>query len=159
MSIEAGNTHGQIMQFVQAYEADWVTRDGRLVIDQPDVRQKLIAAVDGYTAIYRKGCTPPDSTDWAAVDNNKVFLAQKVVMTLNESLSIPNALKRERPEDYYQNSATIDDRMAARTARPPTADNAFPIRGSFYASYAAPIFKDGGHVDTAKEFVSFLVSA
>jgi hypothetical protein len=25
-------------QFVQAYEADWVTRDGRLVIDNPQVR-------------------------------------------------------------------------------------------------------------------------
>jgi multiple sugar transport system substrate-binding protein len=33
--------------------------------------------------------------------------------------------------------------------------NAFPIKGSFYA---APIFKDGGHVATAKEFVRFLVA-
>ncbi len=44
-----------------AYEADYVTRDGRLVIDDPEIRQRLIKAMDSYTAIYRKGCTPPDS--------------------------------------------------------------------------------------------------
>ena len=36
-------------------------------------------------------------------------------MTLNDTLSIPNALKRERPEDYYEN--TCDDRMATRPGR------------------------------------------
>jgi multiple sugar transport system substrate-binding protein len=148
MSVEAGDTHAQFNQFVQAYEGDWVTREGRLVIDQPDVRQKLIEAVDRYTAIYRKGCTPPDSTAWAAIDNNKAFLAQTVVMTPNESLSIPNALKRDRPDDYYENTATIEWPLGPN-------GNAFPIKGSFYA---APIFKDGGHVDTAKEFVRFLVA-
>ena len=108
MSVEAGDTHAEFAQFAQAYEADWVTREGRLVIEQPDVRQRLIKAIDRYTAIYRKGCTPPDSTAWASIDNNKAFLARTVVMTPNESLSIPNAFKRERPEDYYQNTATIE---------------------------------------------------
>ena len=46
-----------------AYDADYVTRDGRLVIDDPEVRRRLIKAIDSYTAIYRKGCTPPDSVD------------------------------------------------------------------------------------------------
>ena len=36
-------------------------------------------------------------------------------MIPNDSLSIPNALKRERPDDYYKNTATI--RMAAWAAR------------------------------------------
>ena len=29
-------------------------------------------------------------------------------MTVNQTLSIPNALKSERPHDYYENTATID---------------------------------------------------
>ena len=29
-------------------------------------------------------------------------------MTPNATLSIPNALKRERPDDYYKNTATIE---------------------------------------------------
>ncbi len=69
-------------------------------------------------------------------------------MTPNETLSIPNALKRERPDDYYENTATIEWPLG------PTA-SAFPIRGVFLA---AVVFKDGGHVATAKEFVRFLVA-
>jgi multiple sugar transport system substrate-binding protein len=148
MSIEAGDTGNQFSQFVQAHEADWVTREGRLVIDQPDVRQRLIEAIDRYTAIYRQGCTPPDSVAWASTDNNEAFLAQTVVMTLNQSLSVPNALKHERPDDYYKNTATIEWPLGPE-------GNAFPIKGSFYAG---PIFKDGGHVASAKEFVRFLVA-
>ena len=42
MSGEApGETDVQFLQFVDAYGADYVTRDGRLVIDDPEVRQKL----------------------------------------------------------------------------------------------------------------------
>ena len=37
---------------MSAYEADYVTRDGRLVIDQPEVRSRLAGALDGYTALY-----------------------------------------------------------------------------------------------------------
>jgi multiple sugar transport system substrate-binding protein len=148
MSDEAGDTNNQFAQFAQAYEADWVTRDGKLVIDDPEIRRRLVKTIDSYTEIYHKGCTPPDSAAWADIDNNKAFLAQTVVMTPNESLSIPNALKHERPEDYYQKTATIEWPLGPR-------GNAFPIRGSFYA---APIFRGGGHVATAKEFVRFLVA-
>jgi multiple sugar transport system substrate-binding protein len=148
MSVEASDTNGQFRQFLHASAADWVTRDGRLVIDDPDVRRKLIEAMDSYTAIYRKGCTPPDAITWANIDNNKQFLAQSVVMTANDSLSIPNALKRERPQDYYDNTATIEWPLGQR-------GEPFPIDGQFYA---AVVFKDGGNVAVAKDFVRFLVA-
>ena len=63
MSGEAGDTQHQFLQFMAAYDADYVTRDGRLVIDDPEVRRRLIEAIDAYTAVYRKGCTPPGSID------------------------------------------------------------------------------------------------
>ena len=63
MSAEPATPTSEFFQFVHAYEADYVTRDGRLVIDDPEVRRRLIKAIDSYTAIYRKGCTPPDSVD------------------------------------------------------------------------------------------------
>ena len=104
--------------------------------------------MDSYTAVYRKGCTPPGSVGWDDRGNNQAFLAQAVVMTPNNSLSIPNALKRERPEDYYENTATIE--------WPTGADGeAFPIDRPFFA---AAVFKAGGNVATAKEFVRFLVA-
>ena len=87
---------------------NYVTRDGRLVIDDPEVRRRLIDAVDSYTAIYRKGCTPPDSVRGMAYSNNAQFLAQTIVMTPNQTLSTVEPLKRERPDDYYENAVTID---------------------------------------------------
>jgi multiple sugar transport system substrate-binding protein len=148
MSADAPDSQIQFDQFIGAYEADWVTRDGRVVIDDPEVRRKLIKAMDSYTAIYRKGCTPPDSVSWANIDNNKAFLAQTVIMTANSTLSIPNALKRDRPDDYYKNTATIEWPLGP-------SGEPFPIEGFVYQAVA---FKRGAHVATAKDFVRFLVA-
>jgi multiple sugar transport system substrate-binding protein len=83
----------------------------------PEIRQKLAKAIDSYTALYRKGCTPPDSVGWSNIDNNEQFLAQSVVMTPNPSLSIPNALKSERPDDYTRTLPRSNGRLA-RLASP-----------------------------------------
>ena len=69
-------------------------------------------------------------------------------MTVNGTLSIPNALRAERPEDYYKNTATIE--------WPDGADGQpLAIEIGFYSAVA---FKAGGHVPLAKEFVRFLVA-
>jgi multiple sugar transport system substrate-binding protein len=149
MSGEPADTTEEFFQFLAAYDADYVSRDGRLVIDDPEVRRRLIEAIDAYTAVYRKGCTPPGSITWDSdYDNNEQFVAQAIVMTLNLTLSIPNALKRERPDDYYENTATIEWPLG------PDGE-AFPIRGTFQG---AVVFKDGRNVEAAKEFVRFLVA-
>jgi multiple sugar transport system substrate-binding protein len=149
MSGKAPDTQNQFFQFLSAYDADYVTQDGRLIIDDPRARRRLIEAIDAYTAVYRKGCTPPRSIYWDSnLDNNQQFLAQAVVIVLNDTLSIPNALRRERSEDYYKNSATI--------AWPLGPDGkSFPIFGDFWG---AVVFKHGRNVETAKEFVRFLVA-
>jgi multiple sugar transport system substrate-binding protein len=144
----AVDTWFQFLQFVAAYDAEYVTREGDLVIDDPEVRRGLVKAMTNYTAIYSKGCTPPDSVTWDEYGNNEAFLAQAVVMTANETLSIPNELKGERSDDYYDNAATIEWPLSPR-------GEAFPIGSTVNP---AVVFKDGGHVATAKEFVRFLVS-
>jgi ABC-type glycerol-3-phosphate transport system substrate-binding protein len=86
--------------------------------------------------------------NWSTGDrNNKAFLAQTVMMTENEALSIPNALKHERPDDYSKGVATIEWPLD-RSGEP------FPIIG-----YVIPavVFKDGDHSETAEAFVRFLV--
>jgi multiple sugar transport system substrate-binding protein len=148
MSGQVSETTFQFFQFLAAYDAEYVTRDGKLVIDDPQVRQRLVKAIESYAAIYLKGCTPPDSVTWDGFVNNERFLNQAVIMTPNNSLSIPNALKRERPDDYYKNTATIEWPLG------PDGE-AFPIKGSVFAAVA---FKDGHHVEAAKEFVRFLVT-
>jgi multiple sugar transport system substrate-binding protein len=146
MSVEANDTTDQFFQFVHANDADYVTRDGEFAIDDLAIRQRLVKEIDSYTAIYRKGCTPPDSVIWDDGGNNQAFLAETVVMTTNLSLSIPNALKGERPDDYYKNVATIEWPFGS-------SGESFPIRGLVHQ---AVVFKDGGNVAAAKEFVRFL---
>jgi multiple sugar transport system substrate-binding protein len=148
MSVENTDTVFQFLQFVAAYKADYVTPDGRLVIDDPEIRRKLIDAIDSFTEIYRKDCSPPDSATWPPYGNNERFLKQVVVMTTNETLSIPNELKRDRPEDYRDNVSTIEWPLGP-------GGEIFPIVGTIYA---AVVFKDGSHVSAATDFVRFLVS-
>jgi multiple sugar transport system substrate-binding protein len=143
-----GDTGIEWKQFVSAYDADYVTPDGRLVIDDPAIRDKLVQAIDSYTAIYRRGCTPPESMNWSGLGNNEAFLAQTVVMTPNLTLSIPNALKRERPDDYYEKVVTIEWPLGPR-------GEPFAIVGDLFP---AVVFKDGGNTAAAEEFVRFLVA-
>ncbi len=148
MSSLTSDTLLEFFQFVTAYGASYVTEDGQLVIDNPQIRRNLIHAMDSYTAIYRKGCTPPDSVTWDGFGNNKAFLAQAVVMTANVSLSIPNALKHDHPEDYYKNTATIEWPLGPH-------GEPFPIVGTVVS---AVVFKDGSNVTAAKDFVRFLTA-
>jgi multiple sugar transport system substrate-binding protein len=146
MSASATDTDDQFFQFQLAYGVSWIGLDRRPRVDDPVVRAGLVKALDAYTTIWRKGCTPPESASWANIDNNKAFLAQIVVMTPNGSLSIPAALKRERPEDYYRNAATLGW---------PAAANGQPLVVMGYL-YRGVVFKDGGHGAAAEEFVRFL---
>jgi multiple sugar transport system substrate-binding protein len=134
-------------QFRSAYGANYVTADGKLVIDEPEIRQGLVRAIDRYVEIYRKGCTPPGSVAWGYADNNKAFHDHSVVMTPNETLSIPNQLRRERPEDYRENIATIEWPLGPH-------GEAFPIFGLIYS---AVVFKEAENAGTATDFVRFLV--
>jgi multiple sugar transport system substrate-binding protein len=131
MSIEGTDTTDQFFQFVSAYDADYVTREGKLVIDDPEIRKRLVRAIDAYTVVYRKGCTPSGSATWRDIGNNEAFLAGTVVMTANMSLSIVNALKRERPDDYYKSPSGSRDLSSLRwssrtvaTSRPPKSSSA-----------------------------------
>ena len=89
--------------------------DGRLQVDDPAVRAGMVEALAAYTAIWRKGCTPPDSTSWTNIDNNKAFLAQTVVMTPNSSLSIPARCARRSRRLLRE---CRDHRLAAGRERP-----------------------------------------
>jgi multiple sugar transport system substrate-binding protein len=147
MSVEATDTEDQFFQFVQAADANYVTREGRLLIDEPEVRRRLVRAMESYTAIWRKGCTPPDATAWQNPGNNRAFVTQRVTMTPNITLSIPNAIRRERPDDYYKNTATIAWPLGP-------GGNPFPIYGEVRG---AVVFANADHVAAAEDFLRFLV--
>jgi multiple sugar transport system substrate-binding protein len=114
---------------------------------EPELRAKLIEALGSYTGLYRKGCVPPDATGWDNASNNKAFLEQRVVMTMNGTLSVPAALRTARPEDYTKNAVTLAWPSGAH-------DEPLAIRSQ---SSQITVIKAGGHVAAAMEFVRFLI--
>ena len=148
MSGDGIDTEDQMLQFQLAHEAAWVDTDQRLQIDDPKVRRGMVQALDEYTAIWRKGCTPPDSTAWPGYGNNQAFLEQRVVLTPNTTLSIPGELRSAQATDYYDNAATIDW---------PVITNGEPVAilGFFHRGV---VLKDGDNTALAKDFVRFLVT-
>ena len=67
-------------------------------------------------------------------------------MTVNETLSIPRALKESRSDDYYRNAITIEWPSDA-FGRPEHINTTL---------FRAVVFKDAGHMAAAKELVRFL---
>jgi multiple sugar transport system substrate-binding protein len=148
MSAAALDTDDQLFQFQLAYGTPWLGRDGRLQVDAPAVRAGIIKALEAYTAIWRKGCTPPDSVKWKNIDNNEQFLAQTVMMTPNPTLAVPNAVRAVRPDDYYRNAATIDW---------PNGVDGQPLLIEGWIGLAV-VFKDGRNRALVEDFVRFLVA-
>jgi multiple sugar transport system substrate-binding protein len=146
MSAAGSDTIDELFQFQLAYDAPWITPDGRLQVDDPRVLAGMVEALTDYTAIWQKGCTPPDSTGWRNIDNNKAFLAQTVVMTANTTLSIPAALRTARPDDYYRNAVTTEW---------PDGANGRPLVIVGFISRAV-VFKAGRNPALAGDFVRFL---
>src|SRR4051794_1619394 len=147
MSADAPDTATGLAQFADAYTRDWPEPSGPSLADDPAARATLVRALSDYTAVWRKGCTPPASVGWDNTGNNRAFVAQTVVMTINTSLSIPGAIRRERPADYHANAATID-----------WPNDAFGRRPHLEAALeGGAVFAAGHHAGTAAEFVRFLV--
>ena len=104
----ADDTDIQFWQFVDAYEADYVTRDGRLVIDEPAVRARLVKALDSYTAHLPQGLHPARRGRLGQPRQQQGLPGAGGRDDAEPTLSIPSALRATRPEDYYKNAVTIE---------------------------------------------------
>jgi len=88
MGVDSSDSFYSFLTFMDAYNVKLVDDDGKLLVDDPKVRQGLIGALTDYTAPYTKGCTPPSSTSWKDPDNNVAFHNKTTVMTHNATISI-----------------------------------------------------------------------
>ena len=62
MGVDSSDSFYSFLTFADAYNVKMVNDSGKLLVDDPAVRQGLINAMTDYTAVYAKGCTPPSST-------------------------------------------------------------------------------------------------
>src|SRR5712671_1358370 len=88
MGVDSSDSFYSFLTFMDAYNVRLVDDDGKLIVDDPKVKQGLIGALTDYTTPYLKGCTPPSSTSWKDPDNNVAFHNKTTIMTHNATISI-----------------------------------------------------------------------
>ncbi|MDB5548400.1 MAG: carbohydrate transporter substrate-binding protein family [Tardiphaga sp.] len=160
MGVESTDSLQSFYTFMDAYNVKLVDDDGKLLVDDPKVKQGLIGALKDYTDTYLKGCTPPSSTTWKDPDNNVAFHNKSIVMTHNFTISIA----AKWFEDSQNASLTPEQRAAGKkayeetivTASFPNKPDGTPIK---YRSdvKTGMIFAQSKNKAGAKEFVKFLL--
>ncbi|MEM2280344.1 MAG: extracellular solute-binding protein [Nitrososphaerota archaeon] len=128
-----------------------VTPDGKLNLDDPDVREALINTFKFIVNLHEKGYNPPGSLTWTDPDNNVAFHARKIVMVPNPTISIPAAQyfgAVGSRENYYTKMATVD--------WPTGPDGREPPR--LIAVKSLLVFKASKNKELAKDFIRYFIS-
>ncbi|WP_293066996.1 ABC transporter substrate-binding protein, partial [Okeania sp. SIO2B3] len=89
MSIYSTDTYVIFEQILEANNVQILDKQGKLQVDKPAIRQKIIEILDWYTSFYKNGYVPPNAVNWLNSDNNTNFLNRKTLMTINPTMSIP----------------------------------------------------------------------
>jgi multiple sugar transport system substrate-binding protein len=160
MGVESTDSFQSFYTFMDAYNVKLVDDDGKLLVDDPKVRQGLISALKDYTDTYTRGCTPPSSTTWKDPDNNVAFHNKTIVMTHNFTISIA----AKWLDDANNPALTPEQRAAGKkaydetiiTASFPNKPDGTPIK---YRSDVKTglIFANAKNKAEGKQFVSFLM--
>lgn len=160
LGVNSTDSFYSFLTFMDAYNVKLVSDSGKVLVDDPAVRQALINALTDYSAVYSKGCSPPSSTNWQDPDNNVAFFNKTTVMTHNATISIA-AKWLDDSTNSTLTQAQRDEAKANYTQKIATAG--FPNKpdGSKMTYRAAVktgvIFKDAKNKALAKKFVAFLM--
>jgi multiple sugar transport system substrate-binding protein len=160
MGVDSSDSFYSFLTFMDAYNVKLVDDSGKLLVDDPKVKQGLIAAMTDYTMPYTKGCTPPSSTSWKDPDNNVAFHNKTIILTHNATISIA----AKWLDDANNATLTAEQRAAAKKNYDELIATAgFPNKpdGSKMVYRAAVktgvIFENAKNKKLAKEFVTFLL--
>jgi multiple sugar transport system substrate-binding protein len=146
-STEATDTWQQFYYFMEAHRVRIMDDDGKLLVDDPKVRQGVITTLEDFTRHYKAKNVPPGAISWKDIDNNLNFNNRQVVMVINPTLSIPGSFLGKN-DDYYYNKI--------RTLRWPAAPDGglFTLRVSVHDGF---IPKDAKNKELAKDFLRFFL--
>jgi multiple sugar transport system substrate-binding protein len=122
-----------------------VTKDGKLHLDNPQVREAAIKALTYPTAAYKEGFVPPSAINWNDADDNNAFHAKTIVMDLDGSISTEVAIYNKKEE--YDDIVTMG--LALSNDGKPVPSQARTTAGL--------IPKGAKNVAVAKEFLKYLI--
>jgi len=145
---------------MDAYNVKLVDDNGKLLVDDPKVKEGLINALRDYTEPYTKGCSPPSATSWKDPDNNVAFFNKTTVLTHNATISIA----AKWLDDMNNQNLKPEDRAAAKKNYEELVITAgFPNKpeGGKMVYRAAVktgvVFSEAKNKARAKDFVAFLM--
>ena len=160
MGVDSTDSFFSFLTFMDAYNVKLVNDSGKLLVDDPSVRAGLISAMNDYTSVYAKGCTPPSSTSWKDPDNNVAFHNKTIVMTHNATISIA----AKWLDDMNNQALTQEQRDLGKKNYYDLIETAgFPLKPDgtkmIYRSAVKTgvIFKDAKRKDLAKQFLAFML--
>jgi multiple sugar transport system substrate-binding protein len=133
-------------QFLIAYGGqDIVTKDGKLHLDDPKVKEGAIKALAYPATAYKEGVVPPSAINWNDADDNNAFHSKQTVMDLDGTISTEVAIF-DKKEDY--NDIVTIGLALSNDGRPvPSSAN----------NTCGLIPKGAKNVAVAKEFLKYLI--
>jgi len=160
LGVDSSDAYYSFLTFMDAYNVKLVDDDGKLLVDDPKVKQGLIGALTDYTMPYLKGCTPPSSTSWKDPDNNVAFHNKTTVLTHNATISIAakwlDDINNQTLTQEQRDQAKKNYEQLIRTAGfPDKPDGSKMVYRT--AVKVGAIFSESKNKAKAKEFVSFLL--
>lgn len=160
MGVDSSDSFYSFLTFADAYNVKMVDDNGKLLVDDPKVKQGLVNALKDYTEPSVKGCTPPSSTSWKDPDNNVAFHNKTIIMTHNATISIA----AKWLDDMNNTTLTPEQRaQAKKNYEELIATAGFPNKpdGSKMVYRAAVktgvVFEAAKNKKRAKEFVAFML--
>ena len=85
--------------FMIAYGGkDFITPDGRLHTDDPQVKEACVRALAKLTTPFKKGYVPPSCVNWNDADDNNAFHSKLMVMDFDGTISTEVALYHKKEE-------------------------------------------------------------
>ena len=122
-----------------------ITKDGKLHLDDPQVKEAAIKALTYPTTAYKEGFVPPSAINWNDADDNNAFHAKTIVMDLDGSISTEVAIIKN--EQDYNDIVTMGLALSNDGKPVPSLAN----------SFCGLIPKGAKNVEVAKEFLKYLI--
>jgi multiple sugar transport system substrate-binding protein len=146
LTTNGGDCNAFFNQFLIGYGGqDIVTKDGKLHLDDPKVKEAAIRALTYPATAYKEGFVPPGAINWNDADDNNAFHGKQIVMDLDGSLSTEVAIIKNQQD--YNDIVTMGL---------PLSNDGKPVP-SQAGSLCGLIPKGAANVEVAKDFLKYLI--
>ena len=146
LTTNGGDPNAFFDQWLIAYGGqNIVSKDGKLHLDDPQVKAAVIKTLTYPTTAYKEAFVPPGAINWNDADDNNAFHAKTIVMDLDGSISTEVAIIKNKQD--YDDIVTWG--LADSNDGKPVPSRAFSVCGL--------IPKGAKNVDVAKDFLKYLI--